>query len=322
MNHLIQSRQYTSIHPLPAELQYQPNTNYLFDLDYLSVLQVVGDKGAECLQGQLSCDMRAVTDIQMRQGLMCNLKGRIMAIMDVMMMSNQSIALVVPTDLSVDTQAALAKPAAFSRVQLHTTSLKVYGFFLQDERDVLPLGMSLPTHQYDVVHSEAAYCYQLDASFYVCIVQAERAGEITEPFIQHDHYRGSLAWHALQLQHHRVEIYPESRGLFLPHRLDMHLSGYINFEKGCYKGQEIIARMHYRSTQKHVLMTFVMDTDVAPIAGQPLYADDGETSIGEIIDYCIVNNHRYLISASVLKSAEHGFKLNITGQRCRKDQHE
>jgi hypothetical protein len=300
MKHLIYSRYYTAIHPLSVELHYLPKTNYLFDLDYLSVIQMEGEMASECLQGQLTCDMRAVTDAHMRQGVMCNLKGRIMAILDVVLMTNQSIALVVPTDLSTDTQSSLAKPAAFSRVQLHDTALKVYGLFVQNEEDALPLDMSLPVERYDVVRSEKGCCYKIDESFYIYIVQPVMADVISEPFISQNQYRGSLAWHALQLQHQRVEIYPESRGMFLPHRLDMHLSGHINFEKGCYKGQEIIARMHYRSTQKHKLVSFMVDTEVEPKAGLPLYSDNGEAVIGEVIDYSIVDNPRYIILGSVL----------------------
>lgn len=300
MKHLNYSRSYTAIHPLSVELDYLHKTNYLFDLDYLSVTLVEGEKASECLQGQLSCDMRAVTDAHMRQGVMCNLKGRIMAILDVVLMPGQSIALVVPTDLSADTQSSLAKSAAFSRVKLHDTSLKVYGLFVQSEEGALPLDMPLPVERYGVVHNEKGCCYKIDESFYIYIVQPVMADAIRDPFIRKNEYRGSLAWHALQLQHQRVEIYPETRAMFLPHRLDMHLSGYINFEKGCYKGQEIIARMHYRSTQKHKLVSFMVDTEVEPNAGLSVYAEDGETVVGEVIDYCTVDNHRYIISASVL----------------------
>lgn len=335
MNDQIYSRRYTAIHPLSTELQYLPGTNYLFDLDYLNVILMQGEKASECLQGQLSCDMRAVTEHYMQQGLMCNLKGRIMAILDVVMMSNQSIALVLPADLCMDTQRSLEKPAAFSRVQLHHSALKIYGLFVQNEADLRPLDLPLPAERYDVVNQEAVCCYQIDPSFYLYIVQPEMVDVLTQPFLKQNQCRGSLAWHALQLQHHRVEIYPESRGMFLPHRLDMHLSGHISFEKGCYKGQEIIARMHYRSTQKHRLLSLMIESEEEPKVGSPLYAEDvlchnhgvkhaddvprdvrffilpgncdrlpedHATIVGEVIDCCMVNTHQYLISASVLIS--------------------
>lgn len=302
MKHQIYSRYYSALRPLAEEFEYLPNTNYLFDLDHLSVIQVSGDKASECLQGQLSCDLRAVTDAHMRQGVMCNLKGRILAIFDVFKMTNQSLALVVPSDLSAGTQASLAKPAALSRVQLDDTTLKVYALFVQNEEGPLPLDLPLPVERYGVVHNERGWCYKIDDSFYMYIIEPEMAAVIIKPFVEHNQYRGSLAWHTLQLQHQRVEIYPESRGMFLPHRLNMHLSGHIDFEKGCYKGQEIIARMHYRSTQKHKLVSFVVDADEKPIAGASIYADDKETIVGEVIDYSIIDDHQYMILASVLIS--------------------
>lgn len=45
-------------------------------------------------------------------------------------------------------------------------------------------------------------------------------------------------------------IYPETSGKFLPHELNLDQLNAINFEKGCYTGQEIIARMHYRGKLK------------------------------------------------------------------------
>lgn len=302
MKHMTHPRNYSTVVSRSTELQYLPQTNYLFDLDYLSVIHVEGDKASEFLQGQLSCDMRAVTHTHMQQGLMCNLKGRVMSILDVVLMNNQTFALVVPEDMSFDTQSSLAKPAMFSRVTLHPSSYMLYGLFVQNTADLLPFGMALPSERHDIVHSDVGCCYKIDDAFYIYMIQPEAAHLISEPFISQDQYRGSLAWHVLQLQHQRVEIYPESRGLFLPHRLDLHLSGYINFDKGCYKGQEIIARMHYRSTQKYNLVTFTLDTATQPQVGAALYAEDGETIVGELVDYAMIDEHRLIISASVLIS--------------------
>lgn len=309
MNYMTHSRHYTTQHALSEEHHYLPKSNYLFDLDYLSVIQVDGEKASDFLQGQLSCDLRAITMDRMQQGLMCNLKGRIMAILDVVLMSNQSVGLVAPTDLSDNIQNALAKPAALSRVQLHQATLKLYGLFVQNKTDSFFFERALPEERYGVVHTDKGCCYKIDESYYICMIEPETADTFCAPFISQKQYRGSLAWQVLQLQHHRVNIYPESRGLFLPHRLDMHLSGYINFEKGCYKGQEIIARMHYRSTQKYKLVHFILDTEVELKAELSVYAQDGQTVVGEVIDYALIKPHQYIIVASVLISHKGSYTL-------------
>jgi folate-binding protein YgfZ len=66
-------------------------------------------------------------------------------------------------------------------------------------------------------------------------------------------------------------IYPETSGLFLPHDLNLQQLNAISFDKGCYTGQEIIARMHYRGKIKNHLYTTTIASDVAPCPGQDIF---------------------------------------------------
>lgn len=285
MNDSINSRGYTSFHPLDIELKKIAKP-CLFDLGYSAMLHVEGPKSAEFLQGQLSCDMRLVTHVQMQQGVMCNLKGRVLAILDVIHDDSEGFFLTLPADLLPITQASLAKTALFSRVQIYPHPWKVLGLYV-------PEGMSafdwiLPHKRYAVTHQAGIICYKTDDCFYELLVEPEcsERERLCKPFIQDEQYAGSLAWHALQLQHLRAEIYPESRGLFLPHHLEMHKTGYLNFEKGCYKGQEIVARMHYRGTQKYQLVWWDIQRLSPLILGQPLNDKEGKPIVAELIDYC------------------------------------
>lgn len=315
MNYQINSRTYTTINSIQSDMTYLPNQNYLFDLDYLTLLTVEGDNASEFLQGQLSCDVREVTSRHMRQGVMCNLKGRILAALDVLFMDERHLSLVVPADLLLETQTSLAKAAMLSRVQLHSNQqYKIFGLYVQDKTILKSFDIELPADRLDVTRRDGLVCYQFDTSFYILLVPADKAEAIRKKS------RGSLAWHALQLQHNRVEIYPETRGLFLPHRLDLHLSGYLNFSKGCYKGQEIVARTHYRATLKHRLVNFKINTSAAIHSGLVLYSADGASEVGEIIDYCPIGDDRYIFAASVLitisnevqiKDATNKFNLSL-----------
>lgn len=306
MSYLIDTRSYSAFQPLELELQYQSNKNYLFDLDYLATLSVVGSKAAEFLQGQLSCDIRAVTENDMRQGVMCNLKGRILAALDVLLMEQHQFTMVMPYDLRADIHTLLIKPAMFSRVQVSCSSFRVFGFYMQNENDLLPAGLSLPSERYAVTRHEHMWCYHLGGGYYLFLVESHYADVLVKSFLSADQYRGSLAWHASQLQRLRVEIYPGSQGMFLPHRLDMHHSGYLSFDKGCYKGQEIIARMHYRSTHKYALICLKVHTDCDLSVGMPLYDEDGHNIVAELIDYCPLGNNEFNIVVSVLNSYSQG----------------
>lgn len=314
--------------------------NYLFNLSYLAVLDVVGEKAVEFLQGQLSCDVRKLSDIQIVQGALCNLKGRILALIDVC--DWQGVRCILRQDLLEPTVQTLSKTAQLSRVSLRENkALKVFGFYLQNNNDLIPGSSFLPPAFQSQAYS-ANYCYyHLGDGFYVFLVKEEFEDEFLSPFILKDQVLEASTWHRLRLQQLQFEIYPQSRGLFLPHRLGLHQTPYISFDKGCYKGQEIIARTHYRATLKHELRLYTITAEIeklrsdqphhvtsqdpssalqapsprgwgeggneggyleAPLyCGQKLLEEAGGRELGELIDYAKLGKELYLIAVSVLK---------------------
>ncbi len=301
-DHLVNSRVLTTFNSLDSELALDKKNNYLFDLSYLGVLNVLGDKAQDFLQGQLTCDVRLISDIQMIEGAQCNLKGRILSLLDVI--NWNGFKLVLPDDLIELTQISLTKTAQLSRVSIEKNNdLKVFGFYLQNPKDIIPDATFLPDHRYAQAHS-ANYCYyHLGNGFYIFIIEAGIEHEFCKIFLEHNQLLGSLTWHTLRLYNQHIDIYPESRGLFLPHRLNLHQTQYISFDKGCYKGQEIIARTHYRATLKHELRLYVIKSDKKIYSGQKLLKITDETELGELIDYSPLGNNHYLIAVSILKEA-------------------
>ncbi len=304
-------RHFTTYAPLETELHLDPNQNILFDLGYLGALSVTGDNSAQFLQGQLSCDTHVITTKRMQQGALCNLKGRILALLDVVLWpTGSTFQLVLPNDLLSQTQTSLEKAALLSRVTLTpTTKIRCFGFYLQNPGDKTPFQKSLPKAQYDVHADETACCYNLGNNKYMLLVDLLHTHTLCDPFLENGQYRGSLSWHALRLQDHHVEIYSESRGLFLPHRLGLQHRGYLNFQKGCYKGQEIIARTHYRAKEKHALRLFTIQTNQSLAFGQRLLDPTTQQEVGEIIDYCPFGHTKLLIAASLVLDPPDSFLL-------------
>jgi folate-binding protein YgfZ len=310
LQYQINSRHLTAFAPLTSELLYAPDKNYLFDLAYLSGMHVAGDRAQDFLQGQLSCDLRDVNELQMRKGVMCDLKGRILALLDVVNWSGRGFQLLLPSDLLPNTKASLAKTAMFSRVTLNqANNYQLFGFHLQSEHDLIPFDLQLPNIPYAVTYQENYCCYCLGNNIYVFLVDNVLAQALREKFTVCSQSRGSLAWHELQLQQKRIEIYPESRGLFLPHRLDLHTLDYLSFNKGCYKGQEIIARTHYRAKLKHELKLFKIHSKIPLLSGKKILNEEGKFEVGELVDFCPIADGEYLIAASMV--FEHPRRVRI-----------
>ncbi|MDX2346903.1 MAG: folate-binding protein YgfZ [Legionella sp.] len=281
-----------------------PSQNTLFDLQNLCILNILGDNAATYLQGQLSCDVEAVNAEHMRPSVFCNLKGRILALPDVLQF-NQILRLILPVDLLEKTQKSLSKTAALSRVKLEQeTNYHIFGFYLEDINQPLPFEGLWPTEKHAVLISNNNCAYYLGDNCYILLVHKNNLNQIKAT-------QNIAAWHALRLKHGEIQIHPESRGLFLPHRLGLHLSGHINFNKGCYRGQEIIARMHYKAKHKHALKIFTIETNKPLQPGLRLMNQDNTQEIGELVDYCLINNNQYLIAASVLTHITDGQTLSF-----------
>jgi len=84
-------------------------------------------------------------------------------------------------------------------------------------------------------------------------------------------------------------IYPETSEKFLPHELNLHLMDAISFDKGCYTGQEIIARMHYLGKLKTHLSQIKLQLKNPPERGTLL------ENYGQVVDYNQIDYNTYEI---------------------------
>ncbi len=262
-------------------LQHLDQGNLFFDLQHLTCIDVESTNASAFLQGQLTCDVRLVSEIKTMPSALCNLQGRIVALMNVVKW--QGLKLIVAKEMCPLVLNALKQAALFSRVILKENPLTIFGLYQ-------------PKH-HPCLSNETTSITALDADFYL--------GLSTKPINQLDvdtqyTLHGSLAWHFLQLKKTNIDVYPESSGIFLPHRLNLHQKQHLSFTKGCYKGQEIIARMHHRGTLKHDVRVFTLKTPEALVLGQPLWDNDHQNIMGELLDYCPIDDGAYLVAVSVL----------------------
>jgi folate-binding protein YgfZ len=276
------------------------NKNYLFDLSaQRSLISIKGEKAAEFLQGQLSCDIRNVNENTMQYGTYCNLKGRVLALLDVV--AWHGLHLVLPTNLKEPIKRALAQTALVSRVSLHDNpAIRIFGFYYNNEIDLSPFKWQLPTETFAQKNGDNACIYAIGDKFYILLTMEDEIENLCQPFLQTQQLLGFDEWHHLQIRQQRFEIYPNTQGLFTPHRIELHKKGYISFDKGCYKGQEIIARTHYRATLKHGLQLYQVNSSLPPVPGMKIFNIDKTVEIGELIDFSPIGLTQYLILVSIL----------------------
>ncbi len=78
------------------------------------------------------------------------------------------------------------------------------------------------------------------------------------------------------------QVYPETRELFLPQMLNLDTLGGIDFKKGCYPGQEIVARTHYLGQVKRRMFRYRLENAGRPAPGSVVVTNDEQS--GTVVD--------------------------------------
>ena len=80
-----------------------------------------------------------------------------------------------------------------------------------------------------------------------------------------------------------ADITSETTDQFIPQMLNLDLLDFISFKKGCYTGQEVVARAHYLGAVKRRMYLLALDTDSVPASGQTLSNSEGK-QLGTIVN--------------------------------------
>lgn len=244
------------------------SSNGTYLLPNYGCIMVSGADTLSFLQGQLAinCEIKPLPSF----GAYCNIKGRVVTLFYTHQ-ENDHTYLIMPSALIKKTLQLLNFYGKFSKVTIeHCMSLTPICIINKD-----------------------AYQWQLlnfDDESTVAAFQQQ---------IEQRVLYSSYEFHLQQLVKRIPTIYQSTQLQWLPHKIGLHKIGAIDVEKGCYLGQEIIARMHFKGKLKSRVHLFV--SHEAQKAGESIKVN--EEVIGETIDSTILPDGKHLILAAILKTA-------------------
>ncbi|AJP51097.1 folate-binding protein YgfZ [Pseudomonas fluorescens] len=252
-------------------------------LSHEGVLAVRGADAAKFLQGQLTCNLNYLSDTQASLGARCTQKGRMQSSFRILLQGD-GVVLAMATELLEPQLADLKKYAVFSKSKLTDESAAWVRFGLMNAEPALTsLGLELPAETDSVVRSDTLIAIR---------VSPDRA-ELWVPAEQGDAVRNQLAatleqtdlneWLLGQIRAGIGQVMPQTRELFIPQMLNLQAVGGVSFKKGCYTGQEIVARMQYLGKLKRRLYRLSLDAPEMPEPGTPLFSPSHTSAIGEVV---------------------------------------
>ena len=210
-------------------------------LDDLAALTARGPDATAFLQGQLSQDMEELaTRGSMFAGLH-NPQGRCLALLRLFHLGGDQILLVLPAELADTVRTHLSRFVLRARVRIEdvNSSWRCYGLTGPDAEAAAETRIHLPLG-YDGLRQ---------------LIVAPRA----EPQPQ-GHAASREEWRLQDIEAGMPEVLAATSGEFVAQMLNLDAIGAVSFTKGCYTGQEIIARAHYRGQVKRRMQLFHTDS--------------------------------------------------------------
>lgn len=266
--------------------------NFIAPLSYYGFLQVSGPDSAKFLQGQTTCHVDEIDDSHSGLGAYCTAKGKMLSSFRIASPQAQTLLLRMRRGLITETLTTLNKYIVFSKAEQIDTSDTLLAIGLHGPlaaQAVLSCFGKRPAGINQSCEQAGNLALQIDEAghSFECWIQQQQLAELWPQLSAKLTPRGSPDWELLTIRAGIGEVTEQTHGLFFPHMLNYQLINAVSFTKGCYTGQEVVARMEYKGKLKrHMYRVRIDATGLEP--GTPLFARTGETvsqqSIGEIVN--------------------------------------
>ena len=285
-----------------TELVATSNNNILCDLNHLGLLEISGADAITFLQGQVTNDVNLLSGQDnvsvAHYSAYCNPKGRMLALFLAFAHHNNQLG----EHLHLQFNRALLEPI-MKRLKMYVMRSKVE---INDvSESILKLGINgpqapsilassfakTPMQYYELVSLENAAILKLPTISghhrFEIFTDAINAPVIWNALEANCQLVGKPCWDWLEIQAGIPDVEPSTQEQFVPQMLNLDILNGINFKKGCYTGQEIIARTHYLgSVKRRTYLTEIYTPQAnlrqTPSAGDKV-VDATQNEVGQIV---------------------------------------
>lgn len=261
-----------------------PAPAQLFDLSAYGLIAVSGADAMTFLQGQLTNDVKQLDQCAQFTGY-CTAKGRLLALFYAFKI-NDIIYLQCPRPLIADLVKRLRMFVLRSKVVVEDASEQFVCLGLASADSATPM-QHLPLHAHQSSPMPSGTVIRLPDSHgkqrALLIIPAAQAKQAWQSFAETFCPASSSLWEALEVQAGIPQVYKITQEQFVPQMINLDALDGINFKKGCYTGQEIVARTHYLGKVKRRTLLATLPAEAGtPHVGEPLL-DSQQQEAGQLV---------------------------------------
>ena len=269
-----------------TSMENSPNAgeNYRADLSPLAPISVRGADAASFLQAQFSNDVMRLGESASQIASWCDAKGRVLAVIRIFR-SDDAYVLLVPAELLETLLKRLKMFVLRAKVELSDASDALQRFALfgpQANKLLNELGTAPDVDGVTVI--QQVQCLRLpgDIPSYICIGSLDVCKKLWNDLRDKTDSVPHETWQLCQILAGQSQVFTATQGEFVPQMLNLHWLSGIDFQKGCYPGQEVVARLQYRGTLKRRMFLAELNADSTPQPGA-VVTDSAGANIGQVV---------------------------------------
>lgn len=290
----------------------------LMSLEEWALVNATGADRVSYLQGQVTLDVAALAADQHRPAAHCDAKGKMWSNLRLFHRAD-ALAFIERRSLRDSQLAELKKYAVFSKVSLlpddEAVLLGVAGF--QARSALKDQFTALPDAETPVVQDgdSTLLWFDLPAERFLLVTSAEKAESLRAALAESAQLNNSSQWLALDIEAGFPVIDAETSAQLIPQATNLQALDAISFRKGCYTGQEMVARAKFRGANKRALYWLAGKAGSVPVANDALEMKMGENwrRTGMILAACQLDNGDVWVQAVMNNDLEPETVLRVQG---------
>ncbi len=282
--------------PLPAQLK-----DTLCALNDSGILYVGGEDATEFLQHQLSNDISLINSTRAQLSSFSNAKGRMIAIFRVIQIEGGYL-LIMPAAILQDVMQLLQKYVIRSQVILADITDSFARIGVSVKLGDLPADEKFPDQINQVYQSDSLISLRVQASddqarFLILSNDEQEAVALVESSFGTLAYSSPDSWRLQEIKAGIPALYSQTMQAFVLQMSNLQLLDGVSFKKGCYPGQEVVARMQYLGKLKRQMYLAQIDSSTCPQPGDELKAKSSEANdgSGKVVDAARLNDSSCLL---------------------------
>lgn len=258
--------------PLPLTSKSVLPTLSVISLENTAFITVTGKDARDYLQGQLTCDLFSMENTDSTLAAHCDPKGNVMSVLRVFH-HQDGLAYIQPKSVTPTQLTKIKKYAVFSDIAFNESEQVLIGIAGTKADNAVQSRFITPGN---VRPTQTGTAVKIDTNRWLLALDPLEADTIISELSTRSVLSSQSLWDLFELQAGIPSIEESTTQTFIPQALNLQALNAISFKKGCYTGQETVARAKYRGINKRASYLLQAETEINPVAGQVIDRSVGE----------------------------------------------